>query len=329
MELNSYLTNNISIKEKKFALILGENPSQGARSPKLWNKVYKKLKKNIKIYPADISHKNLSKVMNHLKKNNNFLGGSVTMPYKEEAIRYLDNVDKNSKKIGSINTIVKLKNKLIGYNTDYLGSLETLKSLKIKRKKSILIIGCGGAGKSTIASVLTFFKGYKFFFFNRNKKKLKKFLKKFREKKNIYIVKDYRQLCKLKGVGLVINTTSIGFDSWIKKNNKFFNLKFFSPLSKISKINFVKKKNSNLFQKINKSKIKKNEKITKNFISNNSSVKIFDIIYKPSTTKLMHSNKIKSNNINGLKMNLMQAVKGFMLVNNIKNKNLVFKVMKK
>ena len=43
----------------------------------------------------------------------------------------------------------------------------------------------------------------------------------------------------------------------------------------------------------------------------------------------MFSNKIKSNNINGLKMNLMQAVKGFMLVNNIKNKNLVFKVMKK
>ena len=152
---------------------------------------------------------------------------------------------------------------------------------------------------------------------------------KFKEIKNINIVKDHNQLCKLKDIVLVINTTSVGFDSWIRKNNKFFNLKFFSPLSKLSNINFVKKKNSNLFQKLNKSQIKKNEKITKNFIKNNSSVKIFDIIYKPSTTKLMHSNKIKSNNINGLKMNLMQAVKGFMLVNNIKNKNLVFKVMKR
>tara|TARA_B100001540_G_C15809249_1_gene643650 strand:+ start:355 stop:1344 length:990 start_codon:yes stop_codon:yes gene_type:complete len=329
MELNSYLTNNISIKEKNFALILGENPSQGARSPKLWNKVYRKLKKNIRMYPADINKKKLPQLIKYLKKNNNFLGGSVTMPYKEEIIRYLDNIDKDSKKIGSVNTIIKLKNKLIGFNTDYLGSLETLKDLKIKRKKNILIIGCGGAGKSTIVSVLNFFKGYKFFFFNRNKKKLRKFLGKFKEIKNINIVKDHNQLCKLKDIVLVINTTSVGFDSWIRKNNKFFNLKFFSPLSKLSNINFVKKKNSNLFQKLNKSQIKKNEKITKNFIKNNSSVKIFDIIYKPSTTKLMHSNKIKSNNINGLKMNLMQAVKGFMLVNNIKNKNLVFKVMKR
>ena len=109
MQLYNYLNNNILIKEKKFALILGETPSQGARSPKLWNKVYKKLNKKIKMYPADISFKNLSKVIKHLKKNNNFLGGSVTMPYKEEIIRYLDNVDNNSKKIGSVNTIIKKK----------------------------------------------------------------------------------------------------------------------------------------------------------------------------------------------------------------------------
>ena len=101
MELNSYLTNNISIKEKNFALILGENPSQGARSPKLWNKVYRKLKKNIRMYPADINKKKLPQLIKYLKKNNNFLGGSVTMPYKEEIIRYLDNIDKDSKKIGT------------------------------------------------------------------------------------------------------------------------------------------------------------------------------------------------------------------------------------
>tara|TARA_B100000965_G_scaffold401301_1_gene424893 strand:- start:2444 stop:3433 length:990 start_codon:yes stop_codon:yes gene_type:complete len=329
MELNNYLNNNILIKEKKFALILGETPSEGARSPKLWNKVYNKIKKKIKMYPADISYNNLSKVMKHLKKNNNFLGGSVTMPYKEKVIRYLDIVDKNSKKIGSVNTIVKKKNKLIGFNTDYFGSLETLKKIKIKKKSSILIIGCGGAGKSVITSVLNQFKGYNFFFFNRNKRKLKLFLNKFGNKKNINIIKNYNQLLKLKDIGLAINTSSIGFNSWIKRNNKFYNLKFFSPLSKISKLKYVKKKNSNIFQKLNNLQIKKNEKITKNFIENNSSIKIFDIIYNPLETKLMHSNKIKSNNINGLKMNLMQAVKGFMLTNNMKNKKLVFKLMKK
>ena len=78
--INNLINNNVDIKEKKYALILGEVPSKGARSPALWNKAYKKINKNIKMYPADISPKNLSKVLNFLKKSNNYIGGSVTAP---------------------------------------------------------------------------------------------------------------------------------------------------------------------------------------------------------------------------------------------------------
>ena len=43
---NRIISNNVYFKKKKYALIIGETPSKGARSPKLWNKVYKKYKEH-------------------------------------------------------------------------------------------------------------------------------------------------------------------------------------------------------------------------------------------------------------------------------------------
>ena len=50
-------------------------------------------------------------------------------------MKYLDHIDENAKSIGSINTIVNKNGKLFGLNTDYLGSIYTLKKMKIKKSK--------------------------------------------------------------------------------------------------------------------------------------------------------------------------------------------------
>ena len=64
----------------------------------------------------------------------NFLGGSVTAPYKNTIMKYLDYIDADAKRIGSINTIKKNGNKIIGFNTDYHGAFLTLKKLKEKKR---------------------------------------------------------------------------------------------------------------------------------------------------------------------------------------------------
>ena len=46
---------------KKYTAILGLKPSQGARSPKLWNKVYKKISSVERMIPIDIKKKILRK----------------------------------------------------------------------------------------------------------------------------------------------------------------------------------------------------------------------------------------------------------------------------
>jgi shikimate dehydrogenase len=319
------LTNKIKIKNCKYALIIGSNPSFGAKSPKLWNNVYKFQKSKIKMYPADVEEKNLSKLINILKNDSLFIGGSVTVPYKEKVIKYLDDVDEMSKKIGAINTILKKKKKLLGINTDYLGFTKSLSKMNLKKKDKILVLGCGGAGKAVITSIISNYKNNKKYFFNRSHIKLKKFLKNFKNK-NINIVKSYKNLECLKNIKLIINTTSIGFDTWFEKNKKFYNLKYFSPLSNISNFKNVSIKDDKIFVKNNIQLIKLNILKSYEFFKNNPNCGVIDIIHTPKETVLMQlSGGIK---FNGIEMNLDQAVYAFKEVNKFKTFEKIKKIMK-
>ena len=331
--INSFLKlieNKFNVKkDSKFALIIGEKPSSGARSPVLWNKAYKFLNKNSRMYPADVKGKKLKKLVFCLKKEKNFLGCAVTIPYKEKIIPYLDAIDNHAKKIGSVNTIINNSGKLKGFNTDYYGSLHSIKKI-CKRKKSqkILILGCGGAGKACIISAINYFKNSIIYLHNRNKKKIKNLLKKNETNNLVKIVDNYKKLMKIKKLNLIINTTSIGFDIWEKKNNYFFNFSFFSPLSQLKKINGIKNKNFSLFNKLNKNAFIKNIMVSANFLRKNHEAKIFDIIYLPKETVLIKLSKsLEMETINGSKMNLMQAVEGFNIVNRYDNRNQIIKAM--
>ena len=82
-------------------------------------------------------------------KEKNFSAINVTIPYKQTILPYLDEISDTAKQIGAVNTVVNKEGKLIGYNTDYLGFVYTLKkhNLQIKDKK-VLIMGNGGASKA-------------------------------------------------------------------------------------------------------------------------------------------------------------------------------------
>src|SRR3954462_11560264 len=54
-------------------------------------------------------------------------GLSITMPYKEAVLKYLDNMDSHTTKIGACNTVVRAQDgKLYGFNTDASGVIRPL-----------------------------------------------------------------------------------------------------------------------------------------------------------------------------------------------------------
>lgn len=82
-------------------------------------------------------------------ENVDFKGINVTIPYKEEVVSYLDQIDPLAQNIGAVNTIIKDKGQLIGYNTDILGLEALIKSKNVSLKnKKILILGTGATSKT-------------------------------------------------------------------------------------------------------------------------------------------------------------------------------------
>ncbi len=81
-----------------------------------------------------------------------FKGINVTIPYKEDVIKYLDFVDERAKAIGAVNTVVNKDGRLYGYNTDYYGLRTLLESNGFDLKgKKVLILGTGGTSKTAYA----------------------------------------------------------------------------------------------------------------------------------------------------------------------------------
>ncbi len=77
-----------------------------------------------------------------------FEGLSVTMPYKEDIMPLLDEIDPLAKKIGAVNTVVREGSRWKGYNTDVSGAMRALEAFTKIKDKRVLIIGAGGTAKA-------------------------------------------------------------------------------------------------------------------------------------------------------------------------------------
>ena len=273
LDYNNLLDNSYTYpKNKIFASIIGEHPSQGARSPKLWDAAFLSHKIDCKMLPMDVSLLNLKNLLEVLEKDTNFIGGSITTPYKELVAQWLtaERMTSEANSIGAVNCLFRNDNgRLYGTNTDGEAALFSFKSNygDVSGKK-ILLLGPGGAGKAVTA-----------FFANAVKPKGKLFLagrlnhvegNNLAKKLNAFKWIQWEEIDELLSkIDILINCTSLGF-------GKAINM---SPI------------HSNQITKFHSQCI------------------IFDIIYQPKLTELLKASQKRGLQIlNGSEMNLEQAI---------------------
>ncbi|WP_025126417.1 shikimate 5-dehydrogenase [Pseudomonas sp. PH1b] len=80
-------------------------------------------------------------------------GCGVSMPFKEDCIALVDELDASARVIASINTIVNTDGHLKAYNTDYIAVAQLLASHRVPRESSFALRGSGGMAKA-VASAL-------------------------------------------------------------------------------------------------------------------------------------------------------------------------------
>lgn len=81
------------------------------------------------------------------------IGGlNCTIPYKQDVMSFLDEIDDEAKAVGAVNTIKVIENDgkriLKGYNTDVIGFRNSLEPMLNAMHKKALILGTGGASKA-------------------------------------------------------------------------------------------------------------------------------------------------------------------------------------
>lgn len=77
---------------------------------------------------------------------------NVTIPYKQDVIPYLKEVEPTAAMIGAVNTVVNRDGQLYGYNTDFGGMCALIRRADIHLQgKKVLILGTGGTSKTAMA----------------------------------------------------------------------------------------------------------------------------------------------------------------------------------
>lgn len=163
-------------KETKFFFSISNNTSN--RGAIFYNKLFKKIKKNSGYIPVSIkTNERFDKFLQFLKKKIlNFAGTSISMPFKERVLKFVDIKDKSVIKSKNANTIVLKNNKIRAFNTDFMTASILLKK---NYTKNVLLIGSGALSKSFLASG----QNQNFFIYNRSKKNFLKLKSQFNKVK--------------------------------------------------------------------------------------------------------------------------------------------------
>ncbi len=181
-------------------------PVKHSLSPEMHNAAFEYLGLNYCYVAMEVRPENIKYAIEGLKALG-FVGVNVTVPHKQAVIPFIDVIDEEAKFIGAINTIKNEQGRLIGYNTDGKGFIQSLKEEGIDPSgMEVLILGAGGAARAVGYSLVR--KVSRMYIYNRTEERgmelavrLKKMNPEVIFTKNL----DYCKVCDM-----VINATSVG-----------------------------------------------------------------------------------------------------------------------
>ena len=124
------------------------DPISHSLSPVMMNTAFRR--ENLNAVYLALHAKTVQDLM-HCVRDIPIHGFSVTMPYKESILRFLDKTDAITQKIGACNTVIRSQDgNLYGFNTDVAGVLRPLEQRMAITGSRFLVLGAGGAARAAV-----------------------------------------------------------------------------------------------------------------------------------------------------------------------------------
>ncbi len=132
----------------RYSALIG-NPVEHSVSPSMFKFISRK--KNIEYEHLKINVESKEKLEETIQamRTLGFCGFNITIPYKIDIVKFIDNIDESASIINSVNTVKIEKDKFIGFNTDGIAAVQAIenKLCNITTDKKVLLIGAGGAAR--------------------------------------------------------------------------------------------------------------------------------------------------------------------------------------
>ena len=239
------------------------------------------------------------------------------MPYKIQILPFLDEIEPEAEAVGAVNCIYRVKDKLIGANTDGAGALWSLKKYMPGsiEGKCALLMGTGGAGFA-VAAYLAKALGPqgRLRLINRSGEATERLAERLKGKCKIETADWPPTPAQVKAVNILVNCSSVGFETAKTDEGGAFSLRFYTPLGpvddtiRVATAEGVEKR----YLTEAADAIKLNYGHSLDVLASADDPFVFDIIYQPKETVLLFlANMLGYKTLNGVAMNLEQAVIAF------------------
>lgn len=129
------------------------NPVEHSRSPKMHNAAFAALGMG-HIY--ELWHTEESEVAERVAsiRNADIAGANVTVPHKQAVMPFLDEISETARRIGAVNTIIPVGDRLVGDNTDAFGFTSSIREKHPEFKPGLVVVlGAGGASRAIIVAM--------------------------------------------------------------------------------------------------------------------------------------------------------------------------------
>jgi shikimate dehydrogenase len=117
-----------------------------------FNEKFRSLGLNDHVY-LNFPIENIMMLRDVINQHPNLKGLNVTIPYKEQVMTLLDEIDPQAASVGAVNCVAVRNGRLFGYNTDIYGFKMSIRPFLENHYERALILGTGGAAKA-VAFVL-------------------------------------------------------------------------------------------------------------------------------------------------------------------------------